>query len=100
MTSDDIADGKGLFILPHSGLTTANGLGSPCRFILPVCAGQTANYVFSQGITYTYDDVILHPGFIDFGANEVTSPALCCTPLIHTIRYCQILQKLEFDSAV
>ena len=36
-----------------------------------LCAGWTARKVFSQGVTYTYDDVILHPGFIDFGADEV-----------------------------
>ena len=36
-----------------------------------LCAGWTARQVFSQGVTYTYDDVIFHPGFIDFGAEEV-----------------------------
>ncbi|KAA6417380.1 MAG: inosine 5 -phosphate dehydrogenase [Trebouxia sp. A1-2] len=30
-----------------------------------------ASRLFGQGITYTYDDVIFHPGHINFGAHEV-----------------------------
>jgi len=33
--------------------------------------GFTARRIFSQGVTYTYDDVIFHPGYIDFGADTV-----------------------------
>eukprot|EP00210_Caulerpa_lentillifera_P002353 g2258.t1 len=33
--------------------------------------GFTTSSLFSQGITYSYDDVILLPGYIDFPANEV-----------------------------
>ena len=35
-------------------------------------AGFTADQLFAQGVTYTYDDVIFHPGYIDFGAHEVS----------------------------
>eukprot|EP00891_Asterochloris_glomerata_P003429 jgi/Astpho2/3429/e_gw1.00055.69.1_t len=34
-------------------------------------AGIPAARLFGQGITYTYDDVIFHPGHINFGAHEV-----------------------------
>lgn len=34
-------------------------------------AGFAAAQMFTQGICYTYDDVIFHPGHIDFGAHEV-----------------------------
>ena len=34
-------------------------------------AGYSAKQLFSQGICYTYDDVIFHPGHIHFGAHEV-----------------------------
>lgn len=33
--------------------------------------GSTARRIFSMGYSYTYDDVILHPGHIDFGADQV-----------------------------
>lgn len=36
-----------------------------------MCAGLPAARLFGQGITYTYDDVIFHPGHIYFGAHEV-----------------------------
>lgn len=32
---------------------------------------MTAQQMFNQGVSYTYDDVIMHPGHIDFGAHEV-----------------------------
>lgn len=34
-------------------------------------AGLSAARLFGQGITYTYDDVIFHPGHIYFAAHEV-----------------------------
>jgi hypothetical protein len=34
-------------------------------------AGSNAAQLFGQGVSYTYDDVIFHPGHIDFGAQEV-----------------------------
>lgn len=34
-------------------------------------AGFTAGELFGKGYSYTYDDVILHPGHIYFGAHEV-----------------------------
>lgn len=34
--------------------------------------GLSAAKLFGQGITYTYDDVIFHPGHIYFGAHEVS----------------------------
>lgn len=34
-------------------------------------AGYAAAQLFGQGVSYTYDDVILHPGHISFGAHEV-----------------------------
>ncbi|XP_010239381.1 inosine-5'-monophosphate dehydrogenase-like [Brachypodium distachyon] len=33
--------------------------------------GFSAERLFSQGVSYTYDDIILHPGFIDFPADVV-----------------------------
>ena len=40
-------------------------------FTLNELVGLPASRLFGQGITYTYDDVIFHPGHIDFGAHEV-----------------------------
>lgn len=37
-----------------------------------VLDGLPAARLFGQGITYTYDDVIFHPGHIYFGAHEVS----------------------------
>lgn len=34
-------------------------------------AGFAAGELFGKGYSYTYDDVILHPGHIYFGAHEV-----------------------------
>ena len=34
--------------------------------------GLTAARLFSQGTTFTYDDIIFHPGHIDFAANQVS----------------------------
>ena len=33
--------------------------------------GWKATEVFSQGVTYSYDDIILLPGYISFGADDV-----------------------------
>lgn len=57
--------------------------------LLRAAAGYTASQLFGQGVSYTYDDVIMHPGHISFGAHEVgqqqqqLSPAAagtCCLP--------------------
>jgi IMP dehydrogenase len=37
----------------------------------PFPAGYAASQLLGQGVSYTYDDVILHPGRIYFGAHEV-----------------------------
>ncbi|KAG2491126.1 hypothetical protein HYH03_010570 [Edaphochlamys debaryana] len=37
----------------------------------PIYDGYTAAQLFNQGICNTYDDVIFHPGHINFAANEV-----------------------------
>ncbi len=37
--------------------------------------GFSAKQLFGQGVSYTYDDVIMLPGFIDFAANQVI---FCC----------------------
>lgn len=44
-----------------------------CLHLLHGPAGYTASQLFGQGVSYTYDDVIMHPGHISFGAHEV-----CC----------------------
>lgn len=38
---------------------------------LLLAVGFPAGRLFSQGVSYTYDDVIFLPGHIDFGAHEV-----------------------------
>lgn len=38
--------------------------------------GLSAARLFGQGITYTYDDVIFHPGHIHFAAHEVPVQSL------------------------
>lgn len=37
----------------------------------PCYDGFTSTQLFNQGVCYTYDDVIFHPGHINFGAHEV-----------------------------
>ncbi|KAK9822919.1 hypothetical protein WJX74_004496 [Apatococcus lobatus] len=50
--------------------------------------GFSATRLFGQGFSYTYDDLIFHPGHIDFGANQVdlsgqlTREIVLCTPLV------------------
>ncbi|KAJ9530688.1 hypothetical protein QJQ45_014843 [Haematococcus lacustris] len=34
--------------------------------------GYSSAQLFSQGVCYTYDDVIFHPGHIDFGAHQAS----------------------------
>lgn len=34
-------------------------------------AGYSGAQLFGQGVTYTYDDVIFLPGYIDFAAHDV-----------------------------
>ncbi|CAM6104037.1 unnamed protein product [Calypogeia fissa] len=45
-----------------------NGVASPAGFQHD---GWTATEIFSRDYCYTYDDVIMHPGFIDFPADAV-----------------------------
>ncbi|KAG0587505.1 hypothetical protein KC19_2G169500 [Ceratodon purpureus] len=33
--------------------------------------GFTAGALFKQGLSYTYDDLIFHPGYIDFAVDDV-----------------------------
>lgn len=49
---------------------TMNGHSSVC-LDEEIYDGFTAKQLFNQGVSYTYDDVILHPGHIYFGAHEV-----------------------------
>lgn len=35
-------------------------------------AGLPASRLFGQGVSFTYDDIIVLPGHIDFGAHEVS----------------------------
>mmetsp|Transcript_3029 Transcript_3029/g.7538 ORF Transcript_3029/g.7538 Transcript_3029/m.7538 type:complete len:510 (-) Transcript_3029:642-2171(-) len=50
--------------------------------------GYTSAQLFSQGVCYTYDDVIFHPGHINFGAHEcdlttkVTKNIVLRTPIV------------------
>ncbi|KAK9837221.1 hypothetical protein WJX84_006343, partial [Apatococcus fuscideae] len=50
--------------------------------------GFPASRLFGQGFSYTYDDIIFHPGHIDFGANQVdltghlTREIVLHTPLV------------------
>ena len=37
-----------------------------------VFVGYTALKIFTKGFTYTYDDIIFHPGHIDFAAHDVS----------------------------
>jgi hypothetical protein len=47
------------------------GVTQPSPLLSLPDTGFPAAKMFSQGVSYTYDDVILHPGHIYFGANEV-----------------------------
>lgn len=51
-------------------------------------AGLAAKGLFSQGVSYTYDDVIFHPGIISFGADQVC----CCAARVYASR---AIQKAE-----
>ena len=46
-------------------------------------AAYSASQLFNQGVSYSYDDVILQPGHISFGAHEVL-PSLACKFLLCT----------------
>lgn len=54
---------------------------SPVAPPLTSLAGLPASRLFGQGITYTYDDVIFHPGHINFGAHEVCQLSFCKTTM-------------------
>jgi len=46
------------------------------------CTGFSAAQLFGQGVSYTYDDVIMHPGHISFPAHEVRS---ICQPAAYLL---------------
>jgi hypothetical protein len=54
-------------------LLTVAPVAVRCRvtLLLPLNTGFTAAQLFGQGVSYTYDDVIMHPGHISFAAHEV-----------------------------
>ena len=41
-------------------------------FLFVCFVGYTALKIFTKGFTYTYDDIIFHPGHIDFAAHDVS----------------------------
>lgn len=55
-----------------SAATVMNQLNHQTHDEEEVLDGLPASRLFGQGITYTYDDVIFHPGHIYFGAHEVS----------------------------
>lgn len=70
----------------RSGASSASPCHTPwsaaiCSVCCCDCAGYTASQLFGAGVSYTYDDVIMHPGHISFGAHEVCKqlPAGCAT---------------------
>ena len=75
---EDVLDGAGSFA---GSLHTVDTLQS---LIQAIGAGLPASKLFGQGITYTYDDVIFHPGHIYFGAHEAPSFHLA----FHSASYC------------
>lgn len=48
-----------------------------CCCTAVMSAGYTASQLFGAGVSYTYDDVIMHPGHISFGAHEVRGIGSC-----------------------
>lgn len=64
-----------LFLLDRAGTETK--IANP----LVCCAGMEARELFSKGTSYTYDDVIFHPGYIDFAADQVRAAFL---PKLHS----------------
>lgn len=69
MATDEICDGMLAFAaLPLLSLDSR---------ISPTPSGYTAKQLFSQGVCYTYDDCIFHPGHIYFGAHEASERWLC-----------------------
>ena len=56
-------------------LLSASGCAPPPLGMVRT-AGYSGRQLFNQGVCYTYDDVIFHPGHIFFGAHEVRPP-LC-----------------------
>ena len=51
-------------------------------------AGLPASRLFGQGVSFTYDDIIVLPGHIDFGAHEVGVSDL--TQSLSLWRLCQV----------
>ena len=48
--------------------------GTVCRRVVQLSPSQTLS---CAGYCYTYDDVIFHPGFIDFAADQVPFTVIC-----------------------
>ena len=62
-----------------SKVSQQQALVTPCCAICCCAiAGYTASQLFGAGVSYTYDDVIMHPGHICFGAHEVCISGGCC----------------------
>jgi hypothetical protein len=77
MGSEQMYDGKYVF---HScavvSYAAASAVTLPTTLARP--AGYSATQLFGQGVSYTYDDVIMHPGHISFGAHEVMRLGRVC----------------------
>lgn len=50
---------------------TSNGTGNNGDYSSVLSDGFSAAALFKQGFSYTYDDLIFHPGFIDFAVDDV-----------------------------
>lgn len=63
---------------PSPPLWSPLGADGQRVLFLFMCTGFAAKQLFSQGVCYTYDDCIFHPGHINFGAHEVRLQGCCC----------------------
>jgi hypothetical protein len=61
-----------------------------CCCLLRAATGYTASQLFGQGVSYTYDDVIMHPGHISFGAHEVRQQPAALAAVAGCGRPCSI----------
>ena len=56
----------------HEGDNFSNGVfKAPKTSSNEAACGFTASQVFNRGYSYTYDDIIFHPGHINFAADDV-----------------------------
>jgi hypothetical protein len=77
MGSEQMYDGKRMFYsCAVVSYAAASAVTLPTTLARP--AGYSATQLFGQGVSYTYDDVIMHPGHICFGAHEVMRPGRVC----------------------